>query len=198
MRHAYSAWSRDNRSTSSRSSPTRTLGKRYQSGVPVRTCRDVDHGWVEPILARIPADGDADARAVLELARDGVTADLLACLNDRDLVALTGYGARHAVIALRQGSATLLRDALLAEAICQVVRNGDDREVMVGLAVFYYVAQQLGLVPSDLFDEVTSCLPDGWIPDLLREFGARQDITLTAFAWQLVQTPDGPDFLSTL
>jgi len=112
---------------------------------------------------------------VLELARDGVTADLLACLNDRDLVALTGYGARHAVIALRQGSATLLRDALLAEAICQVVRNGDDREVMVGLAVFYYVAQQLGLVPSDLFDEVTSCLPDGWIPDLLREFGARQD-----------------------
>jgi len=68
-----------------------------------------------------------------------------------------------------------VRDALLAEAICQVVRNGDDREVMVGLAVFYYVAQQLGLVPSDLFDEVTSCLPDGWIPDLLREFGARQD-----------------------
>ncbi len=69
---------------------------------------------------------------------------------------------------------------------------------MVGLAVFYFVAQQVGLTPSDLFDEIASCLPDGWVPDLLREFAARQDITLKAFAWQLVQTPDGPDFVSTL
>lgn len=161
-------------------------------------CRCGDHGCVEPILARIPADGDADAEAVLELARDGVTADLLGCLNDGDVTALNRYGARHAVMALRRGSATLLRDALLAYAICQVVRARDDRDVMVGLAVFYFVAQQIGQVSSDLFDEIASCLPDGWVPDLLREFGARQDITLKAFAWQLVQTPDGPDFLRTL
>jgi hypothetical protein len=153
---------------------------------------------VEPILVRIPADGDADAEAVLGLARDGVTADLLGCLNGRDLIALNRYGARHAVIALRQGSAALLRDALLAYAICQAVRAVDDRDVMVGLAVFYFVAEQVGLVPSDLFAEVASCLPDGWVPDLLCEFGVRPDITLKAFGWQLVQTPDGPDFLSTL
>jgi hypothetical protein len=161
-------------------------------------CRCGDHGYVETILARIPADGDADAKAGLELARNGVTADLLDCLNDGDLIALSRYGARHAVMALRRGSATLLRDALLAYAICQVVRARDDRDVMVGLAVFYFVAQQVGLVPSDLFGEIASYLPDGWVPDLLREFGARQDITLKAFAWQLVQTPDGPDFLRTL
>jgi hypothetical protein len=149
-------------------------------------------------LVRIPSDGDADAEAVLELARSGVTADLLGCLNGADVIALNRYGARHAVVALRRASAALLRDALLAYAISQVVRNGDDRDVMVGLAVFYFVAQQVGLVPSDLFDEIASCLPDGWVPDLLREFGARQDITLGAFAWQLVQTPEGPDFLSTL
>lgn len=153
---------------------------------------------METILARTPADGDADAEAVLELTRDGVTADLLGCLNDRDLIVLNRYGARHAVMALRRGSATLLRDALLAYAICQVARARDDRDVMVGLAVFYFVAQQVGLTPSDLFDEIASCLPDGWVPDLLREFAARQDITLKAFAWQLVQTPDGPDFVSTL
>lgn len=69
---------------------------------------------------------------------------------------------------------------------------------MVGLAVYYFVAEQVGLVPSDLFDEIASCLPDGWVPDLLRVFGAAQSITLKAFAWELVQTPDGPDFLSTL
>jgi hypothetical protein len=154
-----------------------------------------DHGCVEPILVRIPADGDADAQAALELARDvGVTADLLGCLNDGDLNALNRYGARHAVVALRRGSATLLRDALLAYAICQAVRAVDDRDVMLGLAVFYFVAQQVGLIPAELFDDVASCLPDGWVPDLLREFGARTDITLKAFGWLLVETPDGPDF----
>src|SRR6202042_2301069 len=98
-------------------------------------CRCGDHGCVETILARTPADGDADAEAVLELARDGVTADLLGFLNDKGLSALHRYGARHAVMALRRGSATLLRDALLAYAICQVARARDDRDVMVGLAV---------------------------------------------------------------
>jgi hypothetical protein len=153
---------------------------------------------METILTRIPADGDADAEAALELARHGVTAGLLDSLNDRDLILLSRYGLRHAVMALRLGSPALLRDALLAYAICQVGRARDDRDVMVGLAVFYFVAEQVGLVPSDLMGEIASRLPEGWVPDLLREFGARQDITLEAFLWQLVQTPDGPDLMSTL
>jgi hypothetical protein len=33
---------------------------------------------------------------------------------------------------------------------------------------------------------------------LLRWFGIRDDIILEAFAWQQVETPDGPDFVSTL
>jgi hypothetical protein len=149
---------------------------------------------VEPNLGRIPADTDADAEAILELARGGVTADLLDCLNDRDAITLGQYGARHTTVALRRGSAVLLRDALLATAICQVIRNDDPHDVMVGLAVDYFAAQQLGLVPAGLFDDVASSLPDGWVPDLLREFGARTDITLQAFGWLLVETPDGPDF----
>lgn len=149
---------------------------------------------MEPNLARIPADGDADAEAILELARGGITVDFLACLNDRDAIALGRYGARQTTVALRRGSAALLRDALLATAICQAIRNGDPRDVMVGLAADYFVAQQLGLVPGELFDDVASSLPDGWVPDLLREFGARTDITLKAFGWLLVETPEGPDF----
>jgi len=39
---------------------------------------------------------------------------------------------------------------------------------------------------------------DGPRPDLLRWFGTQDDITLEDFAWQLVETPDGPDFVSTL
>lgn len=69
---------------------------------------------------------------------------------------------------------------------------------MVGLALHYYVAQQIGLVPAELFNQIASLLPDGPMPALLRQFGTRDDITLEVFAWQLVETPDGPDFVSTL
>lgn len=157
-------------------------------------CRCGDDGCVEPNLARIPADKDADAEAILELARGGVTADLLDCMNDTDAIALGRYGARHTTTALRRRSAALLRDALLATAICQIIRNDDPRDVMVGLAVGYFAAQQLGLVPAELFDDVASRLSDGRVPNLLREFGARTDVTLKAFGWLLVETPDGPDF----
>jgi hypothetical protein len=153
-----------------------------------------DDGGVEPNLARIPAGRDADAEAILELARGGVTADLLDGMNGTDAIALGRYGARQATAALRRGSAPLLRDALLATAIGEIIRTGDPRDVMVSLAVGHFVAQQLGLVPGALFDEVASRLPGGWMPNLLREFGARTDITLKAFGWLLVEAPDGPDF----
>jgi hypothetical protein len=164
------------------------------AGLSAWGCCGDDEG-VPPNLAEIPADGDADAEEILGLARDGVTAELLGCLVDRDRIALGRYGARHVTAALRQSSARLLRDALLAMAIGQVIStSGDDRDVMVGLAVYYFAAGQLGQSPADLFGEVAARLPDGWVPDLLREFGARQDITPDAFGWLLIQTPDGPDF----
>jgi hypothetical protein len=160
-----------------------------------RCCRRGDDGCVEPNLARIPADADADAKTILDLARDGVTADLLGCMTGSDARALGRYGARYVTVALRHGSAALLREALLATAIAQAVQASDDRDVMVGLATDYYVGEQLGLVSADLFEDVASCLPGGWVPDLLREFGARTDITLEAFGWLLVETADGPDFM---
>jgi hypothetical protein len=152
----------------------------------------------KPNVAKIPPDGDAGAEEILALARGGVTDDLLGCLVDRDFIALYRYRSRQATTALREGSAARLRDALLAEAICAVGRDTDEREVMVGLALHYYVAQRVGLVPAELFDEIASRLPGGPMPDLLRWFATRDDITLEAFAWQLVETPDGPDFVSTL
>jgi hypothetical protein len=55
------------------------------------------------------------------------------------------------------------------------------------------VAQQLSLSPPVLFDDVAASLPDGAVANLFRDFGARQDITLKVFGWQLVQTRSGPD-----
>jgi hypothetical protein len=107
---------------------------------------------MEPNLARIPVDGDADAKAVLDLARDGVTAGLLGCMTSSDAKALGRYGARNVTVALRRGSAALLGEAFLATAIAQAVHASDDRDVMVGLATDYFAAEQLGLVPAGLFD----------------------------------------------
>jgi hypothetical protein len=158
-----------------------------------------DHGLVNANLSKIPGDGDPEAKAILKLARrEGVTTDLLGCLVKRDCIALGRYGIRQATLALREESATRLRDALLATAIAGTSPETDPRDVMVGLAIFYFVAQQIGLTPAQLFGEVASLLPDGPMPGLLREFSIRRDITLQAFAWRLVQTPDGPDFVSTL
>ncbi len=155
------------------------------------------NSWFASKFARAwnVAPQDADARAILGLARDGVTADLLGCLIDSDARAVGRYGARNVTGALRRRPAALLRETLLATAIAQAIHASDDRDLMVGLATDHFVAGQLGLVPADLFEDAASPLPGGWVPDLLREFGARTDVTLEAFGWLLVDTPNGPDFM---
>jgi len=149
---------------------------------------------VRPNLQSIPSDGDAAAEEIIALARDGVTADLLGCLVRRDATALVRYGARQATQALRARSSALLHDALLAEAIADIVRPRDCRDTMVSLAPHYYVAQQLGRDPAEVFDAAVSGLPDDRVRDLFRMFGARKDVTLKAFGWRLVQADGGPDF----
>jgi hypothetical protein len=153
-------------------------------------------GSAEPNLERISAAADGRAEAILLRAQSTITQHFLDTLDQRDLLALGRYGARQPTIALRAGSARRLHAALLATAICQLGRPSDPRDLMVGLAVHHVVAQKIGVVPSAMFEDIAARLPDGPIPNLLRDFGARQDITLEAFGWQLVQTPLGSDFVS--
>ena len=150
---------------------------------------------VRPNLARIPAAGDARAEAIIRRARTAISQSLLNFLEDSDAVALGRYGARQPAIALRHKSARRLEDTLLASALAQLLRQTDPRDLLAGMAVHYMVAEQIGTVPSVVFADVARRLPDGPLPDLLRQFGARQDVTLEAFGWQLVQTPEGPDFI---
>lgn len=150
---------------------------------------------VELDLARIPADGDARAEAIMRRAHGPITQHLLDTLTEHDAVALGRYGARQPTIALRQHSAQHLRQALLATALAQLIRPSDPRDMMIGLAVHHVVAQQIGTAPSALFDDIAARLPQGPIPGLLRDFGARHEVTPEAFGWQLVQTAEGPDFM---
>jgi hypothetical protein len=138
---------------------------------------------MEP-LARVPADGDVDAREILDLARDGVTADLLGCMVGRDARVLSLYGACNLTVALRRRSALLLREALLAFAIAQAVHNAsDDRDVMVALATYYFVAEQLGLVPAEVFSDVASSLPGGWACPAAVVAGVQARRGIAGLAW---------------
>lgn len=149
---------------------------------------------MRPNLERIPADGDERAAQIVHQAVAGDMREVLDTLPGHDVLILGRYGARHPTIALRNASTAQLVDALLATAIGQVRRGSESRDAMVSLAVHHFVARQLGDDPAAIFAAVAALLPDGPVPDLLREFGVRHDVTLEAFGWQQVLTPDGPDF----
>lgn len=150
---------------------------------------------MEPNLARIPADGDTRAEAIIQRADGTVSSQILESLDNRDVLALGRYGARQPTVALREHSSRRLHDALLATVLSQLGRQRDPADLMVGLAVHHLVAQQIGVLPSSIFDNIAARLPDGPLPDMLRRFGARQDVTAEAFGRQLIQTADGPDFI---
>jgi hypothetical protein len=106
---------------------------------------------VEPNLARIPARDDARAEAILVRAQGTITQQFLDILDERDHLALGRYGARQPTIALREGSASRLHDALLATATSELGRPGDPRDLMIDLAVQHVVAQKIGVVPAAMF-----------------------------------------------
>lgn len=124
-----------------------------------------------------------------------VDGQFLDSLNQDVFLDLGRYGHRLATIALRERSPERLRDALLAVAISVLDDGQDERDVMVGLALHFHTAQQLGMDPATLFDEIAGRLTPGPLPELLRTFGAREDITLEAFGWREVTTAAGPDFV---
>jgi hypothetical protein len=155
----------------------------------------VHDGGVEPNLIRIPAGADAQARRILSRVPGMIGPAFLESLDKSDFSALGRYGARQPTIALRERSPDRLYDALLAAAICRLGSDSDPRDAMVGLAVHFVVAERIGISPSAMFGTIAARLPDGPVADLLRTFGARDDVTLEAFGWELVQTADGQDFM---
>jgi hypothetical protein len=93
----------------------------------------------------------------------------------------------------------LLFDSLLAYAMFAVATQEtelDPRDVMVSLSYHHIVTAALGQRAATVFNEVADRLPPGPTPDLLREFGARDDVTPKSFGWHIADTPDGPVFVS--
>lgn len=152
---------------------------------------------MKPNLDRIPATGDHVAREVLDRAPARVDQRFVDSLKPDERLALGRYGARGVTVALRQRSQTLLADALLAKGIAALNACDDARDLMVELAMHHVAAQTLGMSPGHLFRQTADRLPDGEVAALVRTFGGRTDVTLQAFGWELVDTPDGPDLTPT-
>jgi hypothetical protein len=153
----------------------------------------------KPNLVRLPGHRDSAAREILAHLPEPITQDFLDGLKRGDpkaARALAWYGYRQVSIALRERSVDRLAHALLSLGlnVCMRWQEDDPRDVMVGLAVPWITAQQLGARPAKLFSAVADRLPHPQVADLFRMFGARRDITPKSFGWEIVTTPDGPDF----
>ncbi|MFY1576193.1 hypothetical protein ACN26Z_15030 [Verrucosispora sp. WMMD703] len=149
---------------------------------------------MKPNLERIPGKQDRLAEEILARAPRRIEQSFVRSLDPTNALALGHYGARLATLALRQNSVDLLRRSVLATGLARCLASDDDRDFMLALAVPWIVAQQLGEAPVEVFATVGDSLPDGPVARLVHTFGARTDITLEAFGWELVTTSDGPDF----
>ena len=76
-------------------------------------------------------------------------------------------------------------------------QTGDDpRDIMVGLAIFFDASQRLGADPATVFEKAArTTTPE--LSELVRAFGAREDVTLTAFHWEFDDTDSTPRYLPT-
>ena len=70
--------------------------------------------------------------------------------------------------------------------------SADGRDLFVALAPFYDCARQLGLDPATFFAQVAESGPPE-LREAVRDFG-KLDVTLAAYGYALVATPDGPRY----
>jgi hypothetical protein len=96
--------------------------------------------------------------------------------------------------ALRASQPDKLVDGFRAQ-VDYLARTGpiDPRDEMLDLAALVDCARRLGADPAKLLGPVAANAP-AWLAELFTAFVRRTDITLAAFGWSVVDTPDGPAY----
>jgi hypothetical protein len=61
---------------------------------------------------------------------------------------------------------------------------------MIGLTPFIDCARRLGVDPSEVLGPIARTGPE-WYRETFESFVQRTDVTLGAFGWSIVETPDG-------
>jgi hypothetical protein len=97
-------------------------------------------------------------------------------------------------MALRTGSVDALRQGFEAHvASLWDLPKWDSRDEMLSLAAFLDCARRLGQEPDALFGPTAASGPP-WFVETFTTFVRRTDVTLAAFGWSIVETPDGPAY----
>jgi hypothetical protein len=113
-------------------------------------------------------------------------------LTEQQRMVLGRYALRAPMLALRTKSPRHLSAGLLAHSLLRR-RVTDWRDDLVFFAPYTHVARLLGVDVVAIFDEAaTHAVPD--LSGIMRTFGRRTDVSLAAFGWRQVDTPDGPTF----
>ncbi len=117
-------------------------------------------------------------------------AEFSAALSEHSRRVLGRFMLRAPMLALRARDGSVLGEGLIVAAVLEQ-RVRDWRDDLVAFAPYYYAAQNVGLSPAELFDQAARFA----VPELattMRRFGQRRDVTLGAFGWRRIETPDGP------
>jgi hypothetical protein len=69
----------------------------------------------------------------------------------------------------------------------------DPRDAMISLTIFVDCARRLGVDPVVVLGSTLATGPD-WLRQTFDGFVSRTDVTLAAFGWTLINTPDGPAY----
>jgi hypothetical protein len=105
-----------------------------------------------------------------------------------------GLDARESTAALREGSLDRLRlgfGRVVGAAATE--RGWDQRDAMISLMPFVDCATRLGHDPAEALRPAVAAAPD-WYREMFDSFVGRSDLTLAAFGWSVVETPEGPAY----
>ena len=105
-----------------------------------------------------------------------------------------GLDAREATAALREASVERLQlgfQRLVAAVTAE--GDGDRRDWQISLTPFVDCARRLGADPSAALWPTASTGPDEF-RETFDVFVRRTDVTLAAFGWSIVETPEGPAY----
>jgi hypothetical protein len=103
-----------------------------------------------------------------------------------------GLDARESTAALRARSRDRLETGFRRLVDAEAHAKGwDPRDTMISLTPFLDCARRLGLDAVDVLGPIAASGPD-WFADTFAAFARRTDVTLDAFGWSLVDTPEGP------
>lgn len=105
-----------------------------------------------------------------------------------------GLDAREATAALRSGTLAGLRESF-GRFLDVAGRNEsqDERDFMISLTPFVDCARRLGLDAATALGAVIATAPER-LQEVFVVFARRTDVTLEAFSWSVVDTPEGPAY----